>query len=75
MSHESQVMSLKSQVLGLESRVSGLLKKATTFGFASLLLWNHQVGGSCSVKGVIRQHTGDCTCGWGPWSFLVTLPL
>ena len=62
MSHESQVSSHESQV-------SGLLKKATTFGFASLLLWNHQVGGSCSVKGVIRQHTGDCTCGWGLWSF------
>ena len=51
------------------------LKKATTFGFASLLLWKHRVGGSCSVKGVIRQHTEDCNCGWGSVALLLTFPL
>ena len=69
MGNESRIMSLETRVMSHEFQVLSLLKKATTFGFASLLPWKHQVGGSCSVKGVIRQHTEDCNCGWGLWPF------
>ena len=68
-------MGNESRVLSHESQVSSLLKKASTFGFASLLPWNCQVGGSCSVKGGHQAAHWGLHLWMGPMVLLVTLPL
>ena len=65
-------MSLEAQVSRLH--ITRLLKKATTFAFASLFPWRGRVRGSCTTQGVNRPAHWGLLLDRGPVALLVTFP-